>query len=44
MAGRYDSGVERGVVTVDTQKLLGVELGDTNIFVCANENGYLTKA
>lgn len=32
-SGRYDSGVERGVVTVDTQKLLGVELGDTNIFV-----------
>ncbi|MFA0180872.1 hypothetical protein AB4463_10710 [Vibrio cyclitrophicus] len=31
--GRYDSGAERGVVTVDTKNLSGVTLGQANFFV-----------
>ena len=31
--GRYDSGVERGVVTVDTQKLFVSKLGETHFYV-----------
>ncbi|MEZ8284935.1 hypothetical protein AB4277_05495 [Vibrio splendidus] len=31
--GRYDSGVERGVVTVDTQSLASVTLGQASFFV-----------
>lgn len=30
--GRYDSGAERGVVTVDTKNLSGVTLGQANFF------------
>jgi hypothetical protein len=31
--GRYDSGVERGVVTVDTKSLSAVKLGEASFFV-----------
>ncbi|MEZ8061210.1 MULTISPECIES: hypothetical protein [Vibrio] len=31
--GRYDSGVERGVATVDTKSLAAVTLGEANFFV-----------
>ncbi|MGB1975306.1 MAG: hypothetical protein ACPHQD_14835 [Vibrio toranzoniae] len=31
--GRYDSGVERGVATVDTKSLAAVMLGEANFFV-----------